>query len=62
MVMGSLALVWALVIFLARGEIMQLAREGSRGWRNPRFLRTAVYLSLILLPAAGLWLIISRGS
>ncbi|MEJ5186041.1 MAG: hypothetical protein WHT46_03040 [Candidatus Geothermincolales bacterium] len=60
-IMGSLALAWAAVIWISRKEILELAREGSRGWRNPRFLRVLLVASLAFLPAAGLWLIIARG-
>jgi hypothetical protein len=60
-IMGTLALAWAVVLWLGRREILLLGSEGSRGWRNPCFLRVALYGALILLPAAGIWLIVARG-
>ena len=60
-IMGILAVIWGIVLFFMRPEILQLSREGGRGLRDRRVINTMVITAIIFLILGGLIIIIVRG-
>lgn len=60
-IMGILAVIWGIVLFFMRPEILQLSREGGRGLRDRRVINALVITAIIFLILGGLIIIIVRG-
>ncbi len=60
-IMGILAVIWGIVLFFMRPEILQLSREGGRGLRDRRVINALVIMAIIFLILGGLIIIILRG-
>jgi len=60
-IMGMLAVIWGVVLFFMRPEILQLSREGGRGLRDRRVINALVIMAIIFLILGGLIIIIVRG-
>jgi uncharacterized membrane protein len=60
-IMGILAVIWGVVLFFMRPEILQLSREGGRGLRDRRVINALVIMAIIFLILGGLIIIIVRG-
>lgn len=59
--MGAIAIIWGPVLLFMRGELLGFAREGGRGLRNRKVINAMVFSAAILLPVAGIALILLRG-
>jgi uncharacterized iron-regulated membrane protein len=60
-VFGVLALAWGVLLWVMRGELVKLGREGGKGLRDPRVINILVISAGVLLPLGGLLLIFFRG-
>lgn len=60
LIIGSAAIIWAVLLLAMRGEILELSREGGRGFRNRKILNSLVIAAIILLPIAGALIIALR--
>lgn len=52
-IIGGAAIVWGVVLFFARPELLGFAREGGKGLRDRRVINALVISAGVLLPAAG---------
>jgi hypothetical protein len=59
--MGAIAVIWGIVLFFMRGEILEFSREGGRGLRDRRVINALVITGTIFLIAGGLYVIVAKG-
>jgi hypothetical protein len=60
-IIGTLAIVWGIVLLFMRPEILELGRDGGRGLRNRKVINALVIAAIILLPIGGIAIILVRG-
>ena len=60
-IMGSLAVIWGIVLFFMRPQILEFSREGGRGFRDKRVINALVITAIIFLIPCGLVIIILGG-
>lgn len=60
-IIGSLAIVWGIILFFMRTEILELSREGGKGLRNRKVINVLLVSAIIFLFAGGAMIIILKG-
>ena len=60
-IIGAVAIIWGLILLVMRPELLELSREGGRGLRDKRTLNAVLITAIILLPIAGVTIILVRG-
>jgi hypothetical protein len=60
-IMGGLAIIWGIILFFMRCEILELSREGARGLRNRKVINALVITGTVFLIVGGVAIIVIRG-
>jgi len=58
LIIGVLAMVWGIILWLMRPELLELGREDGRGLRNRKVINALVTAAALALPLAGAAVII----
>ncbi len=58
--MASLAIIWGVILFFMRPEILQLSREGGRGLRDRRVINALVITATVFLIVGGVLIIVFK--
>lgn len=59
--MGSLAIIWGIILVFMRREILDLSREGGKGLRDRSVINGLVITAVVFLILGGVFIIIFRG-
>ena len=60
-IMGSLAIIWGIILVFMRREILDLSREGGKGLRDRSVINGLVITAVVFLILGGVFIIIFRG-
>ena len=58
--MGSLAVIWGIILVFMRREILGLSREGGKGLRNRSVINGLVIIAVVFLILGGIFIIVFR--
>jgi len=61
MIMGGLAVVWGVILFFMRPQVLEYSREGGRGLRDRKVLNVLVIAAIIFLLGGGMTIILVMG-
>ncbi len=61
LIMGGIAVIWGVIVFFVRPQILEFSREGGRGLRNRKVLNALVIAAIAFLCAGGIAVILLRG-
>jgi|GEM_PF-1161908 len=60
-IIGAVAIIWGVILLVMRPELLELSREGGKGLRDRRILNAVLIAATILLPIAGVTIILVKG-
>jgi len=60
-IMGGIAVIWGIILFFTRPQVLEFAREGGRGLRDRRVLNVAVIAAIVFLLGGGTTIIVVMG-
>ncbi len=58
LIIGSVAILWGVIILVLRNELQGFAKPGGQGFRNAEFLRVALVVAGIAVIAVGVAIIL----
>ncbi|MBN2026572.1 MAG: hypothetical protein JW854_07435 [Actinobacteria bacterium] len=61
MIMGGLAVIWGVILFFMRPQVLEFAREGGRGLRDRKVLNVLVIVAIVFLLSGGIAIIAFMG-
>ena len=61
MIMGGLAVIWGVILFFMRPQVLEFAREGGRGLRDRSILNVVVIAAVAFLISGGIVIIVLMG-
>jgi hypothetical protein len=53
-VIGGVAVIWGVMLFSMRSQMLEFSREGGKGLRNRRVINALVMAAVLFLLAAGI--------
>jgi hypothetical protein len=60
-IIGAASIVWGVILFFTRAQIMEFSREGGKGLRNRKVLGALLKAAIALLLAGGTAVIFIMG-
>jgi len=60
-IMGGLAVIWGVILFFMRPQVLEFAREGGRGLRDRSILNVVVIAAIIFLLCGGIAIVVLMG-
>lgn len=59
LIIGAIGIIWGVILFFMRPQLMEFSREGGRGLRDARVINVLVIAAVALLGAGGIALILT---
>jgi len=60
-IMGGIAVIWGVILFFMRPQVLEFAREGGKGLRDRRVLNVVVIAAILFLLGGGTTIIVVMG-
>ncbi len=57
-IIASVAVIWGVILFFMRPQILEFSREGGKGLRNRKVINALVVIAAVALTVAGIAIIL----
>jgi len=59
-IIASVAVIWGVILFFMRPQILEFSREGGKGLRNRNVINVLVVVAAVALTAGGIAIILTN--